>query len=58
MMCDSTLDEDREEASKTLVVSRYQSFIPREYNESLLSTGRRLNQVDRIDAQDEVSSGF
>jgi hypothetical protein len=36
----------------------YQSCIPREESESLLSTGRRLSQVDRTDAQDEVSSGF
>ena len=33
-------------------------MIPREESESLLSTGRRLSQVDRTNAQDEVSSGF
>jgi hypothetical protein len=55
---DSTSDEEHEEVSETAVASRYQSFIPREESESLLSTGRRLNQVDRTDAQDEVSSGF
>jgi hypothetical protein len=30
----------------------------REESESRLSTGRRLSQVDRTNAQDEVSSGF
>jgi hypothetical protein len=55
---DSTSDEEREEASKTVVVPRIQSFILREESESLLSTGRRLSQVDRTNAQDEVSSGF
>ena len=58
MMYDSTSDEEREEASETAVAPRYQSCIPREQSESLLSTGRRLSQVDRTDAQDEVSSGF
>jgi hypothetical protein len=58
MMCDSASDEEREEASETAVAPRYQSCIPREESESLLSTGRRLSQVDRTDAQDEVSSGF
>jgi hypothetical protein len=48
LMCDSASDEEREEASETAV----------EESESLLSTGRRLSQVDRIDAQDEVRSGF
>jgi hypothetical protein len=57
-MYDSTLDEEREEASETAVAPRYQSCIPREESESLLSTGRRLSQVDRTNAQDEVSSGF
>ena len=51
-------DEEREEASETAVAPRYQSFIPREESESLLSTGRRLSQVDRTNAQDEVSSMF
>jgi hypothetical protein len=58
MMYDSASDEEREEAPETAVAPRYQSCIPREESESLLSTGRRLNQVDRTDAQDEVSSGF
>jgi hypothetical protein len=58
MMYDSVLDEEHEEAPETAVVPRYQYFIPREESESLLSTGRRLNQVDRTDAQDEVRSGF
>jgi hypothetical protein len=58
LMYDSASDEEREEASETAVAPRYQSCIPREESESLLSTGRRLNQVDRTDAQDEVSSGF
>jgi hypothetical protein len=58
MVCDSALNEECEEASETAVAPRYQSCIPREESESLLSTGRRLNQVDRTDAQDEVSSGF
>ena len=58
MMCDSTSDEEREEASETAVAPRYQSCILREESESLLSTGRRLSQVDRTNAQDEVSSGF
>jgi hypothetical protein len=58
MMYDSTSDEERDEASETSVAPRYQSCISREENESLLSTGRRLSQVDRTDAQDEVSSGF
>jgi hypothetical protein len=55
---DSTSDEEREEASETAVAPRIQSCIPREESESLLSTGRRLSQVDRTNAQDEVSSGF
>ena len=37
---------------------RIQSCILREESESLLSTGRRLIQVDQTDAQDEVSLGF
>jgi hypothetical protein len=55
MMCDSASDEEREEAPETSVAPRYQYFIPREESESLMSTGKRLSQVDRIDAQDEVS---
>jgi hypothetical protein len=43
MMCDSTSDEECEEASEAVVALRYQSFIPREDNEFLLSTGRRLS---------------
>jgi hypothetical protein len=58
LMYDSTSDEEHEETFETAVVPRYQSFIPREESESLLSTGRRLSQVYRTDAQDEVSSGF
>jgi hypothetical protein len=54
----STSDEEREEASETVVAPRIQSFIPREESESLMSTGRRLSQVDQTNAQDEVSSGF
>jgi len=57
-MYDSASNEEHEEASKTPVAPRYQSCILREENESLLSTRRRLIQVDQIDAQDEVSSGF
>ena len=45
-MYDLAWDEEREEASETVVALRYQSCIPREESESLLSTGRRLNQVD------------
>jgi hypothetical protein len=55
---DSVSDEEREEASETAVVPRIQSCIPREESESLLSIGRRLSQVYRTNAQDEVSSGF
>jgi hypothetical protein len=58
MMCDSASDEEHEEASETAVAPRYQSYILREESESLLRTGRRLSQVDRTDAQDEVRSGF
>ena len=58
LMYNSMLDEECDEASETVVVPRIQSFIPREDNESLLSTGRRLSQVDRTNAQDEVSLGF
>jgi len=58
LMYDSMSDEECEEASETVVAPRYQSCIPREESESLLSTGRRLSQVDRTNAQDEVSSGF
>ena len=57
-MYDSASDEEREEAHETAVAPRIQSCIPREESESLLSTSRRLYQVDRTDAQNEVSSGF
>jgi hypothetical protein len=43
MMYDSTSDEERKEALETAVAPRYQSCIPREESESLLSTGRRLS---------------
>jgi hypothetical protein len=39
----SVSDEEREEASETVVAPRIQSRIPREESESLLSTGRRLS---------------
>jgi hypothetical protein len=58
LVYDSTLDEQSEEASETAVVPRIQSCISREESKSLLSIGRRLSQVDRTNAQDEVSSGF
>jgi hypothetical protein len=45
-MYDSTLDEEHEEAPDTVVVPRIQSHILRKERESLLSTERRLNQVD------------
>jgi hypothetical protein len=51
-------DEEREEALETSMAPRIQSCIPREESEFLLSTGRRLSQIDRTNAQDEVSSGF
>ena len=54
-MYDSASNEECEEASKTAVVPRYQSC---EESESLLSTSRRLSQVDRTNAQDEVSLEF
>jgi hypothetical protein len=57
-MYDSTLDEEFKEASEIAVAPRYQSCISREESKSLLSTGKRLSQVDRTDAQDEVSLGF
>jgi hypothetical protein len=57
-MYDSTSDEERQGAYETAVARRIQSCIPREESESLLCTGRRLNQVDRTNAQDEVRSGF
>jgi hypothetical protein len=41
---DSASDEKYEEAPETVMVPRIQSCIPREESESLLSTGRRLNQ--------------
>ena len=43
---DSTSDEEHEEALETAMGPRIQSCIPREESESLLSTGRRLSQVD------------
>jgi hypothetical protein len=55
---DSTSNEKREEAPETAVAPRFQSCILREESKSLLSTGRRLSQVDQTNAQDEVSSGF
>jgi len=58
LMYDLTSDEECEEASETAMAPRYQSCILREESESLLSTGRRLSEVDRTNAQDEVSSGF
>jgi hypothetical protein len=57
-MYDSASDEEHEEAFETAMVSRFQSFIPREESESLLRTGRRIIQVDQTNAQDEVSSRF
>jgi hypothetical protein len=57
-MYDSTSDEERGEASETVVAPRIQSCIPREESECLLSTSRRLGQVDRTNAQNEVSLGF
>jgi hypothetical protein len=58
LMYDSTSNEEREMASETPVAPRIQYCILREENESLLSTDRRLNQVDRTDDQDEVRFGF
>jgi hypothetical protein len=58
LMYDSVSDEEHEEPSETAVAPRYQSCIPREESESLLSTSRRLSQVYQTDAQDEVSSKF
>jgi hypothetical protein len=55
---DSTSDEEREEACEPVVAQGIQSCILREENESLMSTGRRLSQVDRTNAQDEVISKF
>ena len=57
-MYDSASNQEREEASETTVVPRIQSCITREGSESLLSTSRRLSQVDRTVSQDEVRSGF
>jgi hypothetical protein len=55
-------DEEHEEAPETTVVPKIQYCILREERESLLSTGRRLNQCDQTDAQGGVdsprSSGF
>jgi hypothetical protein len=62
LVYDSTLDEEHEEAPKTVVGPRIQYCILREESESLLSTGRRLSQCGRTNAQDGVdsprSSGF
>jgi hypothetical protein len=55
---DSTSNEEHEEAPETAVAPRFQSCILREESKSLLSTGKRLSQVDRTNAQEEVSSGF
>jgi hypothetical protein len=55
---DSASNEEREETPETAVAPRIQSCIPREESGSLLSTGRRLSQVDRTNAQDAVSSKF
>ena len=61
-MYDSTSDEEHGEAPETTMAPRIRSRIPREESESLLSTGRRLNQCDRTHAQGGVdsprSSGF
>jgi hypothetical protein len=57
-MYDSKSDEEREEALETAVAPMIQSCILREESESLPSTGKRLSQVDRTNAQDEVSLGF
>ena len=46
----SMSNEEREEAFETAVAPRIQSFILKEESESLLSTGRRLSQVDRTNA--------
>jgi hypothetical protein len=58
LMYDLASDEEREEASETAVAPRIQSCISREEGQSLLSTSKRLSQVDLTNAQDEVSSGF
>jgi hypothetical protein len=46
LMYDLASNEGCEEASEIAVALRIQSCIPREENESLLSTGRRLSQGD------------
>jgi hypothetical protein len=43
---DSASNEECEETSETAVVPRIQSCISREESESLMSSGRRLSQVD------------
>jgi hypothetical protein len=58
LMYDSVSDEEHEKASKTTMAPRIQSCLSREETRSLLSTGRRLSQVDRTNARDKVSSGF
>jgi hypothetical protein len=44
------------EAPETAVLPLIQSFILREESESLLSTGRKLNQCGRTNAWDRVDS--
>jgi hypothetical protein len=55
-MYDSTSDEEHEEAPETAMGPRIQSCIPREEGESLLSTGRRLSQCGRTNAQGGLDS--
>jgi hypothetical protein len=43
MMYDLESDEEHEEAPETVMAPRYQSCIPREESESLLSIGRRFS---------------
>jgi hypothetical protein len=49
-MYDLASNDDREEAPETMVAPRIQYRIPREESESLLSTSRKLIQVDRTNA--------
>jgi hypothetical protein len=62
LQCDSSSNEEHEEAPETAMVPRIQSCISREESESLLSTDRRLNWCGRTNAQGGVdsprSSGF
>ena len=53
---DSTSDEEHEEAPQTVMAPRIQSCIPRDESESILSTGRRISQCGRTNAQDGVDS--